>query len=370
MTLPLSVMSRIALPKMIILPKLLYYFSNLPIYVPARQFRELEALLRDLIWNKGRPRMALWKIFAPFDNGGLAVPNLELYYLAAQLQWLTKWLGSIGLMDTATEQQPWSQLQIYSHFHPLARPPRPTQIHLALAHRCYRRSLYLTRHVSPYAPSIPIAGMPRRQTIVTEREFTSWHAAGLETLSDLYEDATLLSFETLTTEQQLPAGQFLLYNAVIRSLTDTWGDMTEEPPTHQLMQYLHIMGEGSHVIHWIVDALLIHTLQPMTKLREHWTVDRGRPWTEKEWSTILASSTYIPRNAKFRLIHTYIVQRAYLSPDKINKYFNITTSACPRCHQVDADLLHMIWSCTSLQTYWCGVADALTRSTKMQLAFT
>lgn len=122
-TLPLGVMSRVALIKMIILQRLLYYFSNLPVYVPVKQFRELEGLFRDLIWNKGRPRMALWKMYAPTDQGGLAVPNMELYYLATQLQWLTKWLSGNGLADTATTQQPWTQTQIYTQFHPATQRP-------------------------------------------------------------------------------------------------------------------------------------------------------------------------------------------------------------------------------------------------------
>lgn len=192
-------------------------------------------------------------------------------------------------------------------------------------------------------------GTPRGTIALTEGELASWLVAGIATLSDLYEDATLLPFDTLMTDQQLPAGQFLLYNAVLRSLTKSWGDITAEPPTHQLMQYLHIMGEGSHIVHWLVEALLAHTLQPMVKLRMYWETDRGRPGSEKEWSIILASSTLISRNAKFKLIHTYIIHRAYLSPDKINKYFNIATSTCPRCHQIDANLLHMLWSCPPLK---------------------
>lgn len=68
-TLPLNVMSRVTLIKMIILLRLLYYFSNLPVYVPVKLFRDLEGLFRDLIWNKGRPRIALQKLYAPTEKG-------------------------------------------------------------------------------------------------------------------------------------------------------------------------------------------------------------------------------------------------------------------------------------------------------------
>lgn len=120
------------------------------------------------------------------------------------------------------------------------------------------------------------------------------------------------------------------------------------------------------MIHWLVGALLTHTLKPLTSLRARWTEERGQPWTDREWEHVLASSTYIPRSSKLKLIQMYIIHRAYLSPDKINKNFNINTSTCPRCQLNDADLLHMLRSCTSLQTYWCAVTETLTKCTKTQ----
>ena len=43
-------------------------------------------LIGKLIWGSNRHRVALAKLFAPLLEGGLGVPNLELYYVAAQLQ--------------------------------------------------------------------------------------------------------------------------------------------------------------------------------------------------------------------------------------------------------------------------------------------
>lgn len=109
--------------------------------------------------------------------------------------------------------------------------------------------------------------------------------------------------------------------------------------------------------------------QPLCPMKLHFRYYK-REMGSDDYSIILPSPTFIPRNAKFKLIHTYIIQRASLSPDKINKYFNTDTSACPRCHQTDADLLHVLWSCPSLQTYWREVTNALMKSTKTQIAFT
>lgn len=115
----------------------------------------------------------------------------------------------------------------------------------------------------------------------------------------------------------------------------------------------------AHIVHWLVEALLTHVMKPMTALRLRWEVNRGKQWTDREWDTLLANATTVPRNAKFKLTQRYITQRAYLSPDKLNKYFHTNTAACPGCLQIDADLLHMLWFCTSISTYWQEVIAAL-----------
>lgn len=177
----------------------------------------------------------------------------------------------------------------------------------------------------------------------------------------------LLPFASLISEGGLPAGQFLLHTALVRTLTQAWGAIDNEPPMHQLLQYLHVMGEGTHVVHWLYQALLTHTTKPLQRLRDTWAEHRNRPWTDKEWNQIQAGATHIPRNARFKLIQTYIIHRPYLSPDKINKYFKITTSNCPRCRLTDADLLHMLWSCPTLSHYWCRITETLSRCTGVDL---
>lgn len=52
-TLKLPVMARVALSKMVMLPRLLYYFVNLPVIIPHSWFKKLDSILRELIWDGG-----------------------------------------------------------------------------------------------------------------------------------------------------------------------------------------------------------------------------------------------------------------------------------------------------------------------------
>ena len=68
--------------KMLILPRLLYYLSAVPLSIPKCFFSELNTLLGELIWGPNRHRVTLNKLCLPLADGGLGVPNFELYYAA------------------------------------------------------------------------------------------------------------------------------------------------------------------------------------------------------------------------------------------------------------------------------------------------
>lgn len=85
-TLPLAPIGRVALSKMIMVPRLLYYLANIPVIPPRSFFQELNSLLISLIWRKGRCRVALSTLQLPRDKGGMGAPSFEAYFLAAQLQ--------------------------------------------------------------------------------------------------------------------------------------------------------------------------------------------------------------------------------------------------------------------------------------------
>lgn len=77
--LPLSMAVRISLIKMVILPKLLYLFINIP-YNPGRFFfRTLRTQLTRLIWGGKQARLNLDTLMLPYHQGGYEVPNFERY---------------------------------------------------------------------------------------------------------------------------------------------------------------------------------------------------------------------------------------------------------------------------------------------------
>lgn len=57
--LPLSIVGRVNLIKIIWMPQLLYLFHNAPVWLQNRFFYKMNSLFHSLIWGKGNARIKL-----------------------------------------------------------------------------------------------------------------------------------------------------------------------------------------------------------------------------------------------------------------------------------------------------------------------
>uniref|UniRef100_A0A8D0GM46 Reverse transcriptase domain-containing protein n=1 Tax=Sphenodon punctatus TaxID=8508 RepID=A0A8D0GM46_SPHPU len=106
-----SWLGKINLYKMIVLPKLLYRLMAIPIQLPSSFFRSSDDLLRDIVWNGKKPRIKKQVMFQLKEKGGLNVPDIKLYHVAASVAGLYDWYHETkapespqGLMDLLQEE--------------------------------------------------------------------------------------------------------------------------------------------------------------------------------------------------------------------------------------------------------------------------
>lgn len=83
-SLPVSMIMRINILKMNMLPKLLYLFQNVPLSPPWDFFSKIKSIFVRFIWNNRRARLCLSLLYLTFDRGDLNCPNLLWYYWAVQ----------------------------------------------------------------------------------------------------------------------------------------------------------------------------------------------------------------------------------------------------------------------------------------------
>lgn len=88
---PLLWFGRINTLKMDTLPKLLYLFQTVPITVPKHFFNSLRSMFIRFIWHQGLSRIHQTLLTYPKTQGGVGLPDFELYHRAALLSRILEW---------------------------------------------------------------------------------------------------------------------------------------------------------------------------------------------------------------------------------------------------------------------------------------
>uniref|UniRef100_A0A671WYD5 Reverse transcriptase domain-containing protein n=1 Tax=Sparus aurata TaxID=8175 RepID=A0A671WYD5_SPAAU len=90
-SLPLSLIGRVNLFKMNILPRLLYVFQMVPVLLTRKSLSILNSSLSSFLWRNKRARLKLQKLQLRLEEGGLSLPKIKYYQLACLGRYLWEW---------------------------------------------------------------------------------------------------------------------------------------------------------------------------------------------------------------------------------------------------------------------------------------
>lgn len=109
-TLPLSMVGRTNAIKMVSLPRFLYLFQNVPIFLTRSFFKSLDSIVMPFIWGFKANRISKTHLHKPREMGGLGLPYFLHYYQAANARALVYWQEGYR-MEVSTETPPWVAIE-------------------------------------------------------------------------------------------------------------------------------------------------------------------------------------------------------------------------------------------------------------------
>lgn len=194
--------------KMIIMPRFLFLFHTVPVFIPKSFFKELDKSISTFIWNKTIPRIRKSHLEKQKEAGGLALPNFLQYY----------WAGNIYKLIY------WVEMEQYSA-HPVSLPslvcaPLPlSKLHLTNnlivsgSLRIWSQFRTHFKHRQAMS-SLPVSANALFQPSLMDTAFKSWFRSGPKQVLDLFKDGVFMSFEQLVNEYNIPSSHYFRYQQV------------------------------------------------------------------------------------------------------------------------------------------------------------
>uniref|UniRef100_A0A3P9K8G4 Reverse transcriptase domain-containing protein n=1 Tax=Oryzias latipes TaxID=8090 RepID=A0A3P9K8G4_ORYLA len=242
MTLPISIMGRINILKMSVLPKLIYLFQNIPLPPPLDLFSKLKKLFARFIWNNKKARLRLTLLYLPFDRGGLKSPNIEWYHWAAQIR-------SIMFHFTVKNTPHWVEMESHDLKLPLPlflnsntskklRKETKNPILKHMIHIWFRVLNYMNQ-TQPLSQYSPIWGNKFFTPGRADATFKIWAAKGLSAIRDLYspDSDIMMSFEELKNKYDLSKKHFYKFLQVRNFVRKTQKTLNK-PPSSILEKFM------------------------------------------------------------------------------------------------------------------------------------
>lgn len=213
-TLPLSLFGRIQTIKINILPRFLFLFRCLPIFLTKRFFTKLDRLISDFIWAGKSQRARKTILQSNNKEGGLSLPNFLFYYWATNIQNMLLGRSPSDFVWCLMEAQSCHGTSLPSLLCAPAASSSPSKyssnsivISSLRIWNQFRQHFKLT---SP-SPHSPICNNHLFIPSTLDGAFASWKHKGIISFSDLYNDGIFASFDNLGQKFDLPRSSLFNY---------------------------------------------------------------------------------------------------------------------------------------------------------------
>lgn len=352
---PISLIGRINIIKMNLLPKFLYVFQNIPLAPPSEIFTKMSTLMRNFIWNKKRSRIRLSLLYLPYDGGGLKCPNLYWYYLATQLR-------TIMFYFSNKKNPSWVEMEACSIELPLTTyiySDNPKQLKSGTNNPIVRNMIDIWYEVrtlmninNVISQFSPIWGNSFFKPGKIDAGFHIWAKKGLGKIGDLFKEGVLMSFEEIVSKFGIPRKHFFKF-LQLRSFIFVKQNQSILMPPLTFMEELVTKdcfkrGLISSIYNWLLSG----SSETSASRLKSWKMDLNEDISDDDWGKICVKAQKQSLNVHLKLLQYNWLMQTYITPVKLNKYNNRIPDTCFKCRDAKGTFFHCIWECDVIKTFW------------------
>ena len=283
------------------LPKFLFKFQTIPITLPKSFFKDVNSTLSSFIWSNKVSRLKRKLLHYPKEEGGLNLPNLEVYHVAAQMFYVDRIINN-------TNEDPWieienNQLQKNSLLVALFSRDRVKSTNFIINSTLNAwnkikgilgQEIGLPRHIQIWNnPSINIQN--------SQLQWDMWSNRGIQKISDIIRQNSVIPFQELKSQYHLKDVEVFRYMQLKNWINSNFDLSLQVNP--ELSTLLNKEGKRKKLIGSVYNILIKKegSDQLLEDIYNKWTEDLGYNIKDK-WKDCLTLSYKITTNENLRLI--------------------------------------------------------------------
>lgn len=351
--------------KMNVLPKFLFLFQSIPLYLPKSFFKALDQLFTTFIWDGKCPRVSKSALQTFSTDGDLSLPNFLFYYWSAHIHKTLHWLQSSKLLWCKLETESFlfsSPLALLTSPLPLKASKLPKKPSVLSTIRIW---FQFRQHFKFTAPSMLMSILNNHLFISSswDAAFITWYDRGIKSFSDLFKDGVFRTFADISVEFNLPSSHQFRYFQIRHCARSLFPDVLN-PPTHQTWDDLLSLNPFlksfiSRVYLRLMDWEDLHT----NKSKTAWEGELGLSSSDFWWNRASHSGRTCTPCARLQLIQFKVLHRIHRSKSQLSKFYpNTIDDQCDRCSMSPCDLSHMFFYCPTLQRFWLNCFDTMSKA--------
>lgn len=355
--LPLSLVGKIQCVKMNILPKFLYFFQCLPIFIPKSFFCSINQAITSFIWGSRVPRISRTVLQGNRRLGGLSLPNFLYYYWAANIHKLTFWMHA--------PQTNWCLLEAKSCRSTSLRALLCSSLPLSPSRHSSNPIVLSTlkiwfqfrRHFKFKSPSVltPLSNNHMFPPSVIDNAFLVWERKGIGSVKDLYQSDVFSSFQNLKDKHALSGIDQFRYFQVRHFVQARFPAFPHLPPRLPWDRCLETLPNQRGIISQMYNHLMSLDTHTLLKTKLAWEAELGSELTDEFWDAAVDRIHSSTSCARLGLIQFKVLHRIHFSKARLAEIYPNVDNRCDRCNNTPADLSHMFYFCPKLNNFWTSV---------------
>lgn len=367
-SLPLSLVGRVETIKMNVLPRLLFLFQSLPLFLPKSFFKCLDKIISSFIWAGKIPKVNKTILQRNKRDGGLALPNFLFYYWSANISKIFLWCNAPEVNWCMLEGATCLSSLPALVFAPLSLRPsiftrNPIVLSTLKIWKQFRQHFWL----ESLSFLSPICNNHLFLPPAIDHTFKRWKDKGMACFSDLFIDNSFATFTNLMSKFNLcTTGLFRYFQ--LRNFVKINFPSFPRLPEKSLVENLLSASTGGSRISSVYTMLLSSSTSSLSCLKMTWENELQIKLSDELWSEALARVNSTTLCARLSLIQLKVFHRIHLTKAKLHKLFPETDDSCIRCSFSPANHTHTFFSCPKLVSYWASFFDFMSRALHVSLS--